>query len=127
MKNLKSGTLAIALLLSTGAAFAANIGSGSFTGASDHTASGTVSVTKSGDKITVTLGSKFFQDNAPDRYVTLGHGDQPVAKGIIQILKKSRGSQTYTFSAKHIDLGKLNSVVIWCKQYSVPLGIAKIK
>lgn len=127
MKILKSGVFAVALLLSAGTAFAGNIGSGNFTGASSHKTSGKVSVSQSGGKITVKLGKSFFLDGAPDPYVALGHGNKPVSGGLIRILKNNTGGQTYTIAANKVDLASVNSVVIWCKKYSVPLGVATIK
>ena len=127
MKILKSGVIAIALLLSTSAAFAENIGSGRFTGASNHLTSGKVSVSKANGKITIQLGKAFSLDGAPDPYVALGHGNKPVKGGLIKILQNNNGAQTYTASANGIDLANVNSVIIWCKKYSVPLGVAKIK
>lgn len=127
MKILTSGAMVIALLLSTGASFAGVIGNGSFTGASGHTTSGNVSVSKSDGKIIVKLGKSFVLDGAPDPYVALGHGSKPVPGGVIRILKNNKGHQIYSISMKAVDLTKVNSVVIWCKKYSVPLGVAKIK
>ena len=63
---------------------------------------------------------------APDPYVSLGKGSQPVSGGIIKLLTK-QGGQSVTFSTKRVDLSKVDSVIIWCKRYSVPLAVAKIK
>jgi len=127
MNILKSGAIALALILSTGAAFAESFGSGHFTGASSHKTSGKVSVSKSNGKIIIKLDKSFFLDGAPDPYVALGHGSKPVSGGLLRILKSNTGGQTYMASTKGIDLASVNSVVIWCKKYSVPLGVAKIK
>ncbi len=123
----KTGAFIIALLLPLNFAIAGQLGSGSFTGASGHKTTGQVSVSQSGGKITVTLGKSFFLDGAPDPYVALGNGSKPVSGGILQILKNNKGGQTYTASITGIDLARVNSVVIWCKKYAVPLGVAKIK
>ncbi len=127
MNILKYGAIALALILSTGTAFAESFGHGNFTGASSHKTSGKVSVSKSNGKIIITLGKSFFLDGAPDPYVALGHGNKPVSGGLLRILKSNKGGQTYMASTKGIDLASVNSVVIWCKKYSVPLGVAKIK
>jgi len=127
MKILKSSAFILAIALSTGTAFAGSLGSGKFSGASSHVTKGHVSVSKSGGKITVKLGKGFFLDGAPDPYVALGHGSKPVAGGLIRILKNHKGGQTYSIAANKVDVSKVNSVIIWCKKYSVPLGVAKIR
>ena len=127
MKILKTGIIISAFILSSTAAFAASTGSGNFAGVSGHKTTGTVTVSKSGGKITVTLGESFSFDGAPDPYVALGKGIQPVPGGLLQILKNNTGSQTYSISAKSLDLEQVNSVVIWCKKYAVPLGVAKLE
>jgi len=126
MNILKSFAIVLTLLLSTGSAFAGKIGGGSFPSSSKYNISGDVKVTKSGDKITITLGKGYKMGAAPDPYVSLGKGSQPVTGGIIKLLTK-QGGQSITFSAKKVDLSKVDSVIIWCKRYSVPLAVAKIK
>ncbi len=127
MNILKSVAIIMALLLPLGPAIAGEIGSGSFTGASGHKTTGKVSVSKANGKITVKLGKSFFLDGAPDPYVALGNGSKPISGGLIRILKNNTGSQSYSVSTKGLDLDKINSIVIWCKRYAVPLGVAKIK
>jgi len=126
MKILKSFAIVLVLLFSTGTAFAGKIGNGSFPSSSKYNISGNVKVTKSGDKITIKLGNGYTMGAAPDPYVSLGKGGQPVSGGIIKLLTK-QGGQSVTFSAKNIDLAKVDSVIIWCKKYAVPLAVAKIK
>jgi len=119
MNILKSFAIVLAFLLSTGSAFAGKVGSGSYI-------SGKVSVTKSGDTITITLGKGYTMGAAPDPYVSLAKGSQPVTGGIIKLITK-QGGQSFTVSAKSLDLAKVDSVVIWCKKFAVPLAVAKIK
>jgi len=126
MNILKSFAIVLALLLSTGSAFAGKLGSGSFPSSSKYNISGDVKVTKSGDKITITLGKGYTMGAAPDPYISLAKGSQPVTGGIIKLITK-QGGQSFTFSAKSLDLAKVDSVVIWCKKFSVPLAVAKIK
>ena len=101
-------------------------GSGTFKGASGHTTSGSVTVTEAGGTLTVKLGSNFSLDNAPDPYVALGNGASPLKGGLIAILKNKKGGQSYSIKATSA-LSKATHVVIWCKKYSVPLGVAKVK
>ncbi len=123
MPRLSIASAAIALTLFVAPAFA---GSGSFSGASGHVTKGSVSVTKSGSKLVVKLGSNFSFDGAPDPYVALGKGSRPVKGGIIAVLKKNKGAQSYSVSASSA-LNSATHVVIWCKKFSVPLGVAKVK
>ncbi len=126
MNILKSMMIVLMLLLSTGTAFAGKLGSGSFPDSSQYNISGNVTVSQSGDKITITLGKGYTMGAAPDPYVSLGKGSQPVTGGIIKLLTK-QGGQSVTVSAKGIDLAKVDSVIIWCKRYAVPLAVAKIQ
>ena len=101
-------------------------GSGSFKGASGHVTKGSVSVSESGGKLVVKLGGNFFLDGAPDPYVALGNGASPAKNGLIAILRKNTGAQSYSIKATDA-LKKATHVVIWCKKYSVPLGVARVK
>lgn len=101
-------------------------GSGTFKGASGHTTKGSVTVTEAGGTLTVKLGSNFFLDGAPDPYVALGNGASPIKGGLIALLKNTKGGQSYSIKATGA-LSKATHVVIWCKKYSVPLGVAKVK
>lgn len=114
---------ALAFSLAATPAFA---GSGSFSGASGHVTKGTATVTKSGGKIVVKLGSNFFLDGAPDPYVALGNGSSPVKGGLLAVLKSNKGGQTYSVAASAA-LESAKQVIIWCKKYSVPLGVATLK
>ena len=99
---------------------------GAFSGLSGHTVKGPVSVTKADGKITVTLADGFSLDNAPDAYVALGSGAKPAAGGVLAKLKSKTGAQTYSIATSPA-LEGASQVIIWCKQYSVPLGAADIK
>ena len=46
--------------------------------------------------------------------------------GLIAILRKNKGAQSYSIKASAA-LKKATHVVIWCKKYSVPLGVARVK
>ena len=70
MNILKSFAIVLTLLLSTGSAFAGKIGGGSFPSSSKYNISGDVKVTKSGDKITITLGKGYTMGAAPDPYIS---------------------------------------------------------
>ncbi len=100
--------------------------SGSFRGASGHATSGSVTVTEQGGKLIIRLGSNFRLDGAPDPYVSMGNGSRPVRGGTAGILRKLRGAGTYSVRATAATKGA-KQVVIWCKKFSVPLGVARLK
>jgi len=99
--------------------------SGSFKGAKGHTTAGSVSVTEQGGKLVITLGPNFSLDSAPDPYVSLGNGSRPVKGGTAGILTNLKGAGTYSVPATAITK-TAREVVIWCRKYSVPLGVAKL-
>ena len=98
---------------------------GQFSGASSHKTSGMVTVTKEGDRYIVNLGGDFSFDGAPDPYVALGAGKKPLPGGLIAVLDSNTGAQRYAIDAEGLDGAK--QVIIWCKRYAVPLGVAKIE
>ena len=102
-------------------AFAAGHGrTGNFTGASGH-------VTRGGAEIagnTINLLDDFQFDGAPDPKVALGNNGYDPAT-LLEPLRSNSGAQSYEVPA-NIDTSKYNEVWIWCEQYSVPLGVAKI-
>ena len=101
-------------------------GSGSFSGASGHVTTGTATVTKSGNQLVVELGKNFVLDGAPDPYVALGNGARPVKGGLLAVLRKNKGRQSYSVAASPA-LEQASQVIIWCKKYGVPLGVATVK
>lgn len=120
----RSAVLAVALLaIATTPSLAA---SGTFKGASSHKTSGSVTVTEKGGKLVIRLGSNFSLDGAPDPYVSLGNGSRPVKGGTAGILAKNKGAGTYSVPATAATKAA-REVVIWCKKYAVPLGVARLK
>lgn len=121
---LRASALAAALLVAT--AVPSMAAGGTFKGASGHKTSGSVTVTQRGGKMVIRLGSNFSLDGAPDPYVTLGNGSRPVKGGTAGILAKNKGSGTYSVRATAATKAA-KQVVIWCRKYSVPLGVARLK
>ena len=120
-----------ALTVSIAVGFAANTaqadGSGFFTGASGHVTKGGVSVVKNADgTATVTLASDFFLDGAPDPYVGFGSNGSYKKGTEVALLRSNTGKQTFVVPAS-IDVSNFNEVYIWCKKFSVPLGVASLK
>ena len=96
--------------------------SGSFTGDSNHVTKGNVTV-KNGKII---LADSFWFDGAPDPRVALGKSGKFTKGTDFAVLKKNAGKQTYNIPADLKDSG-FDTVVIWCRKFSVPLGHAKLK
>ncbi|MEM9332906.1 MAG: DM13 domain-containing protein [Pseudomonadota bacterium] len=96
--------------------------SGSFTGDSNHVTKGKVTV-KDGK---IVLEDSFWFDGAPDPRVALGKGGKFKSGTDFAVLKKNAGKQTYAIPA-NLKGSDFDTVVIWCRKFSVPLGHAKLK
>ncbi|MDH3579403.1 MAG: DM13 domain-containing protein [Hyphomicrobiales bacterium] len=106
-------------------AMEAMLSNGSFTGASSHRTSGSVTIVKDGDTHKLIFKDNFLHDGAPDPKIAFGNNGY-VKGTIIAKLKKNKGAQNYVIPAR-IDLAKFNEVWIWCERFGVPLGVAKLK
>jgi len=102
------------------------IGRGTFTGASGHKTSGSVSLVRTDAGTKVVLEQDFSLDGAPDPRVGLGHDGAYDAKTQLAPLGANKGRQTYPIPTS-VDPAAYNEVYIWCEKYSVPLGVAKLK
>jgi len=98
---------------------------GQFFGQSKHVTKGTVTIEKEGDRILVVLGSDFSLDGAP--YPTLGfsNGSKFSKKTEFAKLKTLNGRQVYELP-KGIMQSAFDTFTVWCSQFSVPLGSAKL-
>ena len=99
---------------------------GAFRGASGHKTLGDVVVLKSATGARVVLQSNFRFDGAPDPKVGFGAGGTYDRASQLAHLKSIMGEQTYEIPAS-LDISRYDEVYIWCEQYSVPLGVAKLK
>lgn len=120
-------TTAGATLVVTALPFAAMAGEtpkGKFSGKSNHITTGSVKILKSADGYVVELGNDFKFDGAPDPKVALG-ADGYDKNTLMGLLKSNSGKQSFKIPAS-VDPSKYNEVWIWCEQYNVPLGIAKL-
>ena len=98
---------------------------GSFKGLSNHVTTGTASIIRSGNTWAVSLGSDFTFDGAPDPYVAFGNKGK-FAKGTnFAKLRRNKGAQVYPVPAD-LDVGDYLEVFLWCKKFSVPLGVARL-
>ena len=121
--------LAVAVLvsMSVDAARAADGSrSGTFQGRSNHVTTGTVTVTRTGGRATLTLASNFSLDGAPDPWIGFGKSGRYLKATQFSKLRRLRGRQTYRLPAS-IDLDAVNEVYMWCSRFAVPLGVARIR
>jgi hypothetical protein len=95
---------------------------GTFKGQKGHITTGGVTV-KDGKII---LESNFSFDGAPDPRVGLGNGGKYAKNTDFAVLKKDKGKQSYTVPS-NLNVADYDTVVIWCRKFSVPLGYAKLK
>lgn len=93
---------------------------GAFQGASGHVTTGTAEI--AGNQ--VNLLADFTFDGAPDPKVALGRDGYDPAT-VMTALKSNSGASSYTIPAG-IDASQYNEVWIWCEQFNVPLGVAKL-
>lgn len=106
-------------------ALAGSYRGGSFTGASDHITTGKVKVVKDGDSYVVKLGKDFSLDGAPDPRVGFGKDGKYDPATDLGELRSKTGAQDYVIPAG-TDISGHNEVYIWCRKFSVPLGVAKL-
>jgi Electron transfer DM13 len=100
---------------------------GKLEGAEGHRASGTVHIMVAGQKRQLHLTPDFSVEEGPDVYVTLTNGPKPVEGASLQIAKLTRfsGEQSFDLPAG-ADPGRYSHLVLWCKKYSVAMGVAKL-
>ena len=112
------------IALPAGIAFAGE-GTGSFSGASGHQTTGQVEVVKTADGWEIHLKDDFTFDGAPDPRVGFGASGKFAAATDFEPLRSKSGAQVYKVPAK-VDPTAYDEVYIWCRKYSVPLGVAKL-
>lgn len=112
----------IGLAIAATGAQAGGAKNGTFTGKSNHVTTGSVEVKKEGGYYVITLSKDFFFDGAPDPWVGFGKNGKYGAE--VAVLKNDTGAQTYKIKADKA--GDFNEVYIWCKKFTVPLGLAKL-
>jgi len=101
---------------------------GTFVGADAivHKAEGTAKFIRTkGNEVRVRFEEDFNASNGPDLYVRLiKNGD---VKDYVELgkLQGNIGSQSYAVPAG-TDLSRYDSVIVWCKQFSVLFGTAKL-
>jgi len=125
MKIIHSLILGTALSLGGMAAFAGDA-SGTFKGLKGYGTKGGVTITQNADGThTVTLASNFSMKQAPDPQIGFGNNGRFTKGTNISLLKSNKGSQSFIVPA-NIDVSNFTEVYVYCVQYSVPLGVAKL-
>ncbi len=122
--------IAVPVVLALGVATAAQAEEavrGTFTGASDHVTTGGVQIVRtSGGGAVVILEDDFSLDGAPDPRVGLGKDGSYVEASDLGALGELTGLQAFVVPAS-VNVDDFNEVYIWCKKFSVPLGVAALQ
>ena len=126
MKALHGVLTAAAISLVSTSSWAGGAGSGTFSGASGHVTKGDVEVVQTADGWEIHLKETFWFDGAPDPRVGFGIGGKFADQTDFEPLRANSGAQVYRVPAS-INLEEFDEVFIWCRKYSVPLGVAKIE
>lgn len=123
-----SAVLAFSLALGAGVASADTVTkSGQFKGENKHITTGGVSVVKtSAGGMKVILGKDFNLDGAPDPYIGFGKNGKYDRSANLGKLINIKGQQVFVVPA-NVDVSKYNEVYVWCKKFTVSLGVAAIK
>ena len=117
--------LLTALIAMPGATVSAGEGTGSFSGLKGHTTTGQVAVVRTVDGWEVRLEDDFTFDGAPDPRIGFGTAGKFAANTDFEPLRSKTGAQVYMVPAG-VDPTAYDEVYIWCRKYSVPLGVARI-
>ncbi|MGB0410509.1 MAG: DM13 domain-containing protein [Pikeienuella sp.] len=100
---------------------------GAFTGASDHITTGGVKIVKTANGgAVVILDSDFSLDGAPDPRVGFGSDGVYADASDLGALISKTGVQVYIVPPS-VNVDDFNEVYIWCRKFSVPLGVAALR
>lgn len=125
MKIFAAALTGAVLMLSATASWAGGAGTGTFTGRSNHVTTGGVEVVKTDTGWEIHLKEDFDFDGAPDPRVGFGTNGKFVDPTDFEPLREDKGAQVYAVPAD-INPEDFDEVYIWCRKFSVPLGVAQI-
>lgn len=120
----RTPSLPVALSLATAPAMAER--TDQFTGASGHITCGEVTLGSTDAGWEVRLAEDFSFDGAPDPRIGFGQGGTFVDGTDRASLQKTTGAKVCA-GPEGIDPAGFDTLVLWCNQFSVPLGIAAIE
>ena len=98
--------------------------SGRLRGRAGHTATGSVTLKRSGGAWTVSFSGDFKVDRAPDPVVAFGSPSRYAASTVFSAMKAS-GAQSFRVPGK-IDPARYSAVWVWCRRFNVPLAVASL-
>lgn len=102
------------------------IASGTFIGLAGHSMSGTTSLLRRSERYFLRFEDDFIVDNAPDMFVHLGKDGEYDPEARLAKLKGNKGGQNYEVPAE-IDVSLYDEVWVWCRFFSVPMGMAELE
>ena len=121
---IRAGALGLAALALGAPPAAAQTRSGAVRGRAGHTARGSVTLRKSGDRWTVSFSRDFRVDRAPDPVVAFGSASTYRASTVFSAMK-ARGAQSFRVPA-NLDPNRYSHVWVWCRLFNVPLAVASL-
>lgn len=101
------------------------VSQGTFEGRSNHITTGGATVLKNGAGYILVLEEDFSLDGAPAPTIGFGNSGRFDKATDFTKLNSKTGKQTYQLPA-NIDPSNYDEVYIWCRDFSVPLGVAKL-
>lgn len=99
---------------------------GTFVSLAGHSAEGTATLVKAGEKYYVRFEDDFEMTNGPDLFVHFGKNDAYAIEARLGALKGNIGSQNYEVP-EGIDPLQYEDVWVWCRAFAVPFGKATLK
>jgi hypothetical protein len=98
---------------------------GQFYGQSDHITTGTVTIEDVDGATYVVLGDDFSLDGAPSPTLGFSVNGEFVQASEFAELNALTGEQRYKVPAS-LDISAFDAFVVWCSQFSIPLGSANL-
>lgn len=99
---------------------------GTFVSLAGHSAEGTATLVKVGEKYYVRFEDDFKMTNGPDLFVHFGKRGEYAAEARLGALKGNVGGQNYEVP-EGIDPLLYDEVWVWCRAFAVPFGKAVLE
>lgn len=103
----------------------ATFATGSFKGRSKHITSGEAHILKTRSGYALVLSDNFFLDGAPAPVLGFGNNGKYDKSSTFADLEANKGRQVYPLPAG-LTPANFNEVYVWCEDFSIPLGVAKL-